>query len=204
MTSQDASDQSNQYFSDPDVILMLEFQKGNKASFEALMRKYYGRVLNFVYRFVNNRDMAEDITQDVFVKIYKSASGYKPKAKFQTWVFTIAKNTAFNEYRHLNRQGYSLDESFSDGSESYQSVLIDEQAEKPDERLKKAETVKIIREALQALPEQQRAAVILRRYQNFSYEEIAQTMGTSVKAVKSLLNRAKENLKNMLSKHFED
>ena len=183
---------------------MLEFQKGNKASFEALMRKYYGRVLNFVYRFVNNRGMAEDITQDVFVKIYKSASGYKPKAKFQTWVFTIAKNTAFNEYRHLNRHGYSLDESFANGSESYQSVLIDEQAEKPDERLKKAETVKVIREALQALPEQQRAAVILRRYQNFSYEEIAQTMGTSVKAVKSLLNRAKENLKNMLSKHFED
>jgi RNA polymerase sigma-70 factor (ECF subfamily) len=178
---------------------MLEFQKGDQASFETLMRKYYARVLNFIYRFINNRDTAEDITQEVFVKVYKSAPTYKPRSKFQTWVFTMAKNASLNELRRLKHQGYSLDKTMEDDEGGIMMRQMEDPTQLgPAAKMIRDERVAVIREAIHALPENQRIAVLLRRYENLSYEEIAQTMGTSVEAVKSLLSRAKENLRNKL------
>ena len=158
----------NLSLSNPDVLLMLEFQKGGKASFEALTRKYYGRVFNFILRIVLRRDAAEDLTQEVFIKVYHSGDQYKPQAKFQTLVFTIAKNLALNE-----------DKNFLPA----------------DEELARDETARLVKEAIHSLPENQRIAVILRRYENFSYEEIAESLNCSTEAVKPLLSRAKETLK---------
>ena len=181
------------YLSDPDVLLMLECQKGNKASFETLMHKYYSRVLNFIYRFIGRKDVAEDLTQEVFIKIYQSISSYRPEAKFQTWVFTIARNLSLNELRKLNRENLSIDEIFIGGVEDKKILM-------PDKKILLEEKVAIIQEAIQSLPENQRTAVLLRRYEDLSYEEIAQTMNCSTEAVKSLLNRAKEHLKAKLAK----
>ncbi len=186
------------YLSDPDVILMLEFKEGNKDSFEKLMGKYFPRILNFIFRFVKNREAAEDLTQEVFMKVYYSVSSYYPKAKFKTWLYTIARNVSLNEMRKHKQRMVSLDETLSSREGVMQRQVADETVVRPDESMVRQEMADVVRAAIESLPENQRIAVVLRRYEQFSYDEIAKTMDTSLKAVKSLLSRAKENLKNKL------
>lgn len=186
------------YLADTDVQLMLSFQKGDKASFESLMRKYYPRVLNFVFRFLGERALAEDITQEVFIKCYQSAARYNPQAKFHTWLYTIAKNLSLNALRNNKHIAFSLDETFDEG-EDPKTQLADPEVIHPAQKMIGEERARIVREAVDGLPAAQKMAVILLRYENFSYEEIAKTMETSVPAVKSLLSRAKEALKIKLS-----
>jgi len=190
---------SNPYLSDPDVLLMLDFQKGNRASFENLMHKHYKRILNFIYRFTGIRETAEDLTQEVFIKVYNSGPTYRPKAKFQTWIFTIAKNISLNELRRFKNKPVSLDGTWETEDGEMAPQVEDTRAPSPDQEIIQDEKAVIVKAAIDALPENQRMAVILRRYEDLSYEEIAKTMGCSVKAVKSLLNRAKENLRNKLA-----
>ncbi len=192
------------YTQDPDVQLLLAFQKGDTASFETLMRKYYARILNFIYRFVNDRELAEDLTQEVFVRIYKSAASYHPRSKFQTWAFTIAKNTALNELRRPQKKDLSLEQSFGEEADQPKIHIEAQAASSPDHNLLQQEKTVLIQKAIEELPENQRLAIILQRYEEFSYEQIAQTMNCSVKAVKSLLNRAKENLKEKLESLLKD
>lgn len=189
------------YASDPDVLLMLEFQKGHRASFENLMRKYYKRVFNFIYRFTGNRESSEDLTQEVFLKVYKSGEGYHPRAKFQTWLYTIAKNTALNELRRLKRPMVSRDAGVAlrDGDDAPRQ-MADTGAEDPAQALLQKERAQAVQEAVGSLPENQRIAVILFRYERMRYEEIARAMGVSVSAVKSLLSRAREGLRQRLGR----
>ena len=184
--------------SDPDALLMVEFQQGKTVAFETLMRKYYGRVLNFIYRFVGNRAVAEELTQDVFLRVHQGRRTYQPQAKFQTWIYTIAKNVALNELR--SRKGtVSLDEVIVTKEGEVKRDLADQSAVNPQEELFRRERQALVAQAIASLPENQRMAVILRRYDDFSYEEIAATLGCSVAAVKSLLSRAKENLRDKLA-----
>lgn len=189
---------SNDYLSDPDVGFMLAFQKGDQHSFEVIMKKYFPRLLNFIYRYVGNRELAEDLTQEVFVRVYKAAHSYAPKSKLQTWLYTIAKNISLNELRRSKYYTISLDEPVYSKGESLLRQVSDKTVNLPDKVLLEDEKASIVMEAIQSLPENQRMAVILRRYDNLSYEEIALAMKTSVKAVKSLLSRAKENLREKL------
>ena len=191
--------QRQPYTSDPDVILMLEFQKGDKASFEKLMEKYYKRILNFAYRFTRNEGTAEDLTQEVFIKVYYAGASYRPQAKFQTWLYTIAKNTCLNEMRRNQHKDVSLNETFESEESELKRQVADEKIENPSTGLLRKEVATEVKDAIHSLPENQRTAVILKRYENLSYKNIAKTMNCSVKAVKSLLNRAKENLKEKLS-----
>ncbi|MBT8372646.1 MAG: sigma-70 family RNA polymerase sigma factor [Deltaproteobacteria bacterium] len=187
------------YLSDLDVQLMLEVKEGNKKAFETLMQKYYPRILNFIYRFVGNKATAEDLTQEVFLRVYKSARRYKPRSKFQTWLFTIAKNIGLNELRRSKKLTLSLDEMFDSGEKEVKKEIEDPHVTSPDEEIIQMEKTTEIRAAINDLPENQRIAVILKRYEGFSYAEIAATLKVSDKAVKSLLSRAKENLKNRLA-----
>ncbi len=193
---------SDTYLDDPDTLLMIEFSKGNKFAFEHLMKKYFSRVMNFIYRFTNNRDIAEELTQEVFIKVYNSGNRYIPKAKFRTWLYTIARNISLNEVRRNNNSALSLDASIYEDLNGYTYVMNDN-AEPADHNLRREEITDVIRTAISLLPKNQRIAVILRRYENFSYEEIASTMGISVSAVKSLLSRARENLRNTLSSYWK-
>jgi RNA polymerase sigma-70 factor (ECF subfamily) len=177
---------------------MLEVKKGDRDAFEILMRKYYARILNFVYRFLGNRQLSEDLTQDVFMKIYKSARRYRPRSKFQTWLYTIAKNSCLNELRRNRSQMISLDEPIMTDARVLKKEISDPQADPARELLQK-EKKALIQAAINGLPENQRIAVILRRYDSFSYAEIATTLNVTDKAVKSLLSRAKVNLKNKLA-----
>ncbi len=179
---------------------MLEFQKGNKSSFEKLMERNYKRVFNLIYRFVASREIAEDLTQEVFIKVYRCASSYRPQAKFQTWLYQIAKNISLNELRRHTKKDVSLDETFETEDGQLKREIADTNALTPSQEIIQQETVEEIQAAIQSLPENQRMAVILRRYENLSYEDIAKTMNCSLEAVKSLLNRAKESLKEKLSR----
>ena len=177
---------------------MLAVQKGDRNAFDDLMRKYYPRILNFAYRFSGSRQLAEDLTQDVFMKVYRSAARYRPRSKFQTWLYTIAKNTCLNELRRKRAQVLSLNEGpRTDGSE-LSKELPDPAADPATEFLQK-ETEAQVRAAINDLSAKQKIAVILRRYEGFTYAEIASTLDVTEKAVKSLLSRAKVNLKNALS-----
>ena len=194
---------SNPYLSDPDVQRMLDVQRGSKVAFEALMRHYYPRILNFIYRFVGNQSTAEDLTQEVFMRVYNNARKYRPKSGFQTWIYTIAKNIALNDLRRGRRFAYSLDEPTSgDGHKIYRETENSE-ALSPDEKIIQKEKAVRIRAAIGKLPDNQKVAVILRRYEEFSYAEIAATLNVSDKAVKSLLSRAMQNLKNRLAGQFD-
>lgn len=190
----------NPYLSDPDVGLMLEFQKGSKSAFETLMQIHYSPVLNFINRFCANRESAEDLTQEVFLRVYKSASRYKPKAQFKTWLYTIAKNVCLNELRKSKDFVTSLDAAAISGDVEVQKQLADPNNPGPDEEVIRKEKALVIRQAISDLPENQRLAVILRRFDHFSYAEIAEILEVSDKAVKSLLSRAKVNLKHRLSR----
>ncbi len=192
---------SNTYLDDPDTLLMIEFSKGDKSAFEHLMKKYFSRVMNFIYRFTNNRDIAEELTQEVFIKVYNSGKNYVPKAKFRTWLYTIARNISLNEIRRNNNSSLSLDTSIYKDFNGY-TYITNDNAEPADHNLSREEISDVIRTAISLLPKNQRIAVILRRYDNFSYEEIASTMGMSVSAVKSLLSRAREKLRNTLSLYW--
>ena len=189
----------NPYLSDPDVQLMLAFQNGSRSAFETLMENYYSRVLNFIYRFVANKEIAEELTQEVFLRVFKFGPRYKPKSKFQTWLYTIAKNLCLNELRKNKDHITSLDEPASIGNEALQKQIDNPGSSGADVELIRKEKAMAIRQAINDLPDNQRLAVILRRYDSFSYAEIAETLGVSDKAVKSLLSRAKVNLRRRLS-----
>lgn len=193
---------SNPYLSDPDVQRMLDVQRGSKTAFEALMRQYYPRILNFTYRFVGNQSTAEDLTQEVFMRVYHNASGYRPKSGFQTWIYTIAKNIALNDLRRGRRLTYSLDEPPDGEKPKIYRETEDLKVISPDEKIIQKEKADRIKGAISKLPENQKLALILRRYEEFSYAEIAATLNVSDKAVKSLLSRAMQNLKNRLADQF--
>lgn len=177
---------------------MLAVKKGDRNAFDDLMRKYYPRILNFAYRLINNRQLAEDLTQDVFMKVYNSARRYRPRSKFQTWLYTIAKNTCLNELRRNRGQVVSLDAPLDANVGELSKELPDPGADPATVFLQK-EKENQVRAAIHDLSEKQKMAVILRRYENFSYAEIAATLDVTDKAVKSLLSRAKVNLKNKLA-----
>ncbi len=186
------------YLTDPDVKRMLAVQKGDRNAFDDLMRKYYPRILNFAYRLIGSRQLAEDLTQDIFLKVYYSAARYRPRSKFQTYLYTIAKNTCLNELRRHREGMVSLDEPHAAHEGELRRELPDPGADPATEFLQK-EKENQVRTAIQHLPHNQKIAVILRRYESFSYAEIAATLDVTDKAVKSLLSRAKVNLKNKLA-----
>ena len=187
----------NSYSDDPDVKCMLAVKKGDRNAFDGLMQKYYPRILNFAYRFIGSRQLAEDLTQDVFLKVYRSAPGYRPRSKFQTWLYTIAKNTCLNELRRHRGQVVSLEQGPQPNGDELRKELPDPAADPATELLQKEREAQV-RAAINDLSVNQKIAVILRRYENFSYAEIAATLDVTEKAVKSLLSRARVNLKNKL------
>jgi RNA polymerase sigma-70 factor (ECF subfamily) len=190
----------NQYLLDADVVLMLKFQKGDKLAFSELLDKYKKQIINFIYRMIQDRTEADDLAQEVFIKVYNCAHSYSPKAKFSTWIYTIAKNVCLNELR--KKKPVSLDENIATEDGVLKREFSDVDKNIPSDDVVQNELQEIVKGAIGSLPETQRMAVVLRRYDQLSYEDIAKTMGCSVSAVKSLLNRAKESLKEKLSPYI--
>jgi len=149
---------------------------------------------------LGNPSEAEDIAQQVFIRVWKSAARYEPQAKFTTWLFTITRNLVFNEVRRRQRKPTV---SMQEREETTHRVDEDVQGSSPDEELLRSEMEAAIDRAIDALPEKQRLAVVLRRYEEMPYEEIGVVLSMSVPAVKSLLFRARAQLKETLQKYLD-
>ena len=177
-------------FRDPDERMVHEFLSGNADAFAEILERYKNLVLNVAYRFLQDRTEAEDVTQDVFLNVYRSAKTYKPRAKFSTWVYKITANICLNRLR--DKKEFPKADLKSDCLLNPSSRLS------PPEELERKELQKIVKTALMSLPSSQRMAVILKKYQGLSYHEIAEVMSCSIPAVESLLQRAKNNLRETL------
>jgi RNA polymerase sigma-70 factor, ECF subfamily len=180
-----------------DVELMLRVKHGDREAFDALVQRYRKPLMNFIYRFTTNRSESEDLAHEVFVKAYQSASRYEPKAAFSTWLYRIATNLSLNFLRdHKPHLSASLD-SGSD-EEDKAGIELRHPAALVEDDLLERERIQQIRQALAALPENQRLAVILTKYQELSLKEAAGVMKCSETAVKSLIFRAYTTLREKL------
>jgi RNA polymerase sigma-70 factor (ECF subfamily) len=190
---------------DPDADLMLRVKRGDMGAFELLVDKYKQPVMNLLYRMLGDPTEAEDQAQNVFIQVFKAAKTYEVSAKFSTWLFTIARNLCLNELRRRSRHpAESLDATQSDNGEELPARQFeDTRQQSVPEALLQSELIRKIEEALADLPENQRMAIILYREKDMSYEEIAEIMGTSLSATKSLIHRGRETLKQRLKPYLK-
>lgn len=191
---------------DPDVRLMLEVRDDNAAAFEELMLRYQNRVLTVLENLVGRRDQAEDLAQEVFLRVFRARKRYVPGSKFSTWLFTIVNNVASNARRTLSRRKEVNLDTETSGPQGKQSIAQLAQAasgQMPTRVLDKAEARDMVLAALSSLNERQRMAVLLCKFEGMSYADIAEAMGMSPKAIKSLLSRARVNLREVLEPYLE-
>lgn len=179
-----------------DITLMMAVKHGDEEAFQTLVERHQYRIVGTVAKMLGRETDAEDIAQQVFVRVWQSASRYEPGAKFTTWLLTITRNLVFNEMRRRRRS--KLVEMQSDEDEERFAQHADSNARSPASSAQDAELQSAISDAIGALPEAQRMAVVLRRYEELSYEEIADILNTSVPSVKSLLFRARTELRERL------
>jgi RNA polymerase sigma-70 factor (ECF subfamily) len=181
-----------------DVQLMLDVKAGDEASFELLLHRYRTPLVNFLYRMVRNREQAEDLAQEVFLRVYRAREDYVPSAKFTTWLFRIATNLALNSVRdtRYRKLEVSIDAPIGETEDGDERTLdIPEKHPNIEQHLVEDARRKMIRHAIDKLPEKQRAAVLLHKYQELDYAEIAKILACSESALKSLLFRAYESLR---------
>jgi RNA polymerase sigma-70 factor, ECF subfamily len=184
-----------------DVALMLRVKEGDLDAFETLVTRHQHSVVGTAAKMLGGAADAEDIGQQVFVRVWKHAARYQPSAKFTTWLMTITRNLVFNEMRRRRRtQQVSMD---ADEGDTIRHQFVDEQAVAPSEEMLDSELQEAIDAAIASLPETQRLAIVLRRFEGMPYEEIAEVLQTSVPAVKSILFRARAELKARLKKYLE-
>jgi RNA polymerase sigma-70 factor, ECF subfamily len=182
-----------------DVQLMLDVKSGDEQSFALLLHRYRTPLVNFLYRMVRNREQAEDLAQEVFIRVYRARADYVPSAKFTTWLFRIATNLALNSVRDTRHQRMevSLDAPVTVDAEDGDERPLDVAEKNPniEEHLVQEAQRDMIRHAIEKLPEKQRAAVLLHKYQELDYGEISKILECSESALKSLLFRAYETLR---------
>jgi RNA polymerase sigma-70 factor (ECF subfamily) len=189
--------------SDPDAALMLRVKRGDDAAFAELVEKYKQPVMNLVYRIIRDATEAEDVAQNVFVQVHKSAHRYVPTARFSTWIFTIARNLCLNEIRRRSRHpADSLEGAQPESEDQPARQFEDHKTRLPAEMLLHGELEQKIELALAELPETQRTAILLCRRDDLSYEEIAEIIGCSLSATKSLIHRGRETLKEKLKPYL--
>jgi RNA polymerase sigma-70 factor (ECF subfamily) len=182
-----------------DIRLMGLIGAGDERAFEQLVGRHQRLVIGTVGRMLGSGSDAEDIAQQVFVRVWKNAKRYEPRAKFTTWLLKITRNLVFNELRRRSRHPQVPLQS---ETEEEERPLKDEHAVAPDASLLEHELQEAVDAAIAELPETQRMAVILRRYEELSYEEIAESLDQSVSAVKSLLFRARTELRQSLQRYL--
>jgi len=203
------SESSAQHYQlhDPDVRLMLQVRDDNAAAFDELMLRYQNRLVTVLEHLVGRRDQAEDLAQEVFLRVYRARKRYVAGAKFSTWLYTIANHAAANALRSRSRRpevNLTTKPTESGSTSVLDKMALAASGAMPTRQLDKAELQDIVRAALQGLSERQRLAVLLNKFEDMSYADIATTMEMSPQAVKSLLSRARLNLKEILEPYLSD
>jgi len=199
MSGKDREDQRRSEEDAEDVRLMRLVAGGDTSAFEKVIERHQALVAGTAARMLGSNSDVEDIAQQVFIRVWKSARRYVPRAKFTTWLLKITRNLVFNELRRAKRRAHVPLQS-EPGAEEI--PLKDETNPAPDASLLEDELQRAIEEAIMQLPESQRMALVLRRYEQLSYEEIAEVLDLSVPAVKSVLFRARTELRSRLNKYL--
>jgi RNA polymerase sigma-70 factor (ECF subfamily) len=182
---------------------MLRLARGDRAAFDELVRRNTPKVHALVFRFLGDVRQIEDLTQEVFLRIYRTAPRYQPTAKFSTWLYRITANLSFNVLRDRRKANiWQLDSETNDG-EGFHRDVPDTRAAAPQSNLHDTELAQQLAAAISQLPENQRIAIVLNKYEDKGYQEIADVLEISTMAVKSLLSRARENLRQSLAKYLE-
>ncbi len=176
-----------------DLELMLRVREGDAASFEILLRRYRLPLVSYFRRMVRDQGLAEDLAQEVFLRVYKSRERYQPEARFTTWMYRIATNLALNAIRDRRDEVSDTASDDSEGGPVLERFV--DPCPTVEQQLIQSDRERLIRQAVEALPENQRAAVILHKYQDVDYRQIAGILSVSESAVKSLLFRAYETLR---------
>lgn len=182
---------------------MLAFQAGDEQAFRTLVERNQAKVYAMIVRLVGDHGQVEDLTQEVFVRIFRTAKRYQPMAKFSTWLYRISANVALNAIR-TQRKNRTIQLEVGDGQDDsgWRRDVPDENAPAPAQDMETHELAQQIRQAIDQLPEGQRVALLLNKYEHLSYQEIAAALGCSTMAVKSLLSRARCNLRDSLIRHM--
>jgi RNA polymerase sigma-70 factor, ECF subfamily len=190
---------------DPDVRLMLQVRENDAQAFEELMLRYQNRVLSLLAHLVGSRDLAEDLTQEVFLRVYRARNRYTPGAKFSTWLFTIAGNVASNALRTKSRRKeVNVAPRPNDSApQSLEAMALAASGMMPTRQLDKAELCTAVQQAVGSLSDRQRMAVLLAKFEHMSYVDIGSVMDMSPQAVKSLLSRARTNLRESLQPYLD-
>jgi len=194
----------NQYLADPDVQLMLRVSAEDHDAFEQLVERYQDRLIGFFYHLVQDRTAAEDLAQDVFLRVFRARERYTAKARFSTWLFRIAHNLASNQLRgRARKKEVTLSPRGSDSQvRSVEQLLAERSALMPARQLASQEVQAQVRDALETLGERQKMAVLLHKFEGMSYSDIGDVMDLNLVAVKSLLSRARGKLKTALEKYI--
>ena len=185
--------------SQSDADIMLRVKAGDQSAFEYLVQKYRRPMLSFMYRMARNAAVAEDLAQEVFLRVYRSRETYEPSAKFSTWLYRIATNLAVNHARDTRHERPEVQVSLDEPDEESGATLeLPDRALNAEQQIVRRERLRAIRKKIEALPEQQRLAVIMHKYQQMDYKQIADVLKKSESATKSLLFRAYETLREQL------
>ena len=189
---------------DADAALMVRFRDGEDDAFSILVRRYQTRILGLAYRYLTDRGAAEDLAQEAFLRVYKARARYEPRAKFSTWLYRIVVNLCLNEIRwRKGRKALALAVS-TETSSNLNIEMADKDEGEPIEALEKQELAVHIQEIIATLPENQRIAILLNKYEGLGYQSVAEAMDTSVMAVKSLLTRARVKIKERLLPYLRE
>ena len=194
------------YLHDPEVQLMLRAKDGDDESFSKLVGAYQDRLVSIFYHLVQSQEVAEDLAQEVFLRIYRARRGYVPTARFSTWLFRIANNLASNSRRDKGRRRevtMAGSESGPLGPRPQEHLATEKSALMPARQLDKREMQAVVQRALETLNDRQRLAVLLHKYEDMSYEDIGDAMEMTTAAVKSLLSRARDNLRIALEPYMQ-
>jgi RNA polymerase sigma-70 factor (ECF subfamily) len=190
---------------DPDVRLMLRVRDDDAAAFEELMLRYQTRLITVLDHLVRSRDLAEDLAQEVFMRVYRARKRYVPGAKFSTWLYTITNNVASNALRSRSRRpevNIVGTESGPLGAQPMDHLAVAASGQMPTRLLDKSEMRSVVREALGVLNERQRMAVLLSKFEDMSYAEIAESMEMTPQAIKSLMFRSRAILREALEPYL--
>jgi RNA polymerase sigma-70 factor (ECF subfamily) len=187
--------------SDPSTALMLRVRDGDAAAFEELVGLWQDRLVTLFRHHTGDHSTAEDLAQEVFLRVYRARAGYQPTAKFSTWLHTIANNVASDlrqrAYRRLER-GVPMNVSASQSGIGLEQIAVAASGQRPARQADRGELQDIVQQAIAGLGDNQRMALLLAKFEDCSYDEIAAAMGLTVPAVKSLLHRAREQLRTAL------
>lgn len=189
---------------DPDIRLMLRVRSDDAEAFAELVELYHQRLVTVMQHLVGKLEEAEDLAQEVFLRVYRGRKKYHPRAKFSTWLFTIANNLALNVLRARQRKPaipLNVRDSGPLGPRPAEQLVLDRERS-PHDRMQQQELAAIVKQALETLNERQRVAVVLNKFEDMNYAEIAEVMELTTKAVKSLLSRARDNLRIALKDYI--